>query len=99
MLKLVCIDPRQVIPTEGEEENRPVKIVYDQVMQITSVVHWVMFQSKSPRRHVSFNSLRNHPTRIFVFPGIDTGALSKRNIHVSISRTSCPTKFDVHSHA
>ena len=37
------------------------------------------------------------PTRIFVFPGMETGALNRRSIHVSISFTSCATRLDVHS--
>jgi hypothetical protein len=35
MLKLVYINPRRVIQEEDEEENQPVKIGYDQVVQIT----------------------------------------------------------------
>ena len=34
-------------------------------------------------------------TSTLVFPGTGTGALSKRKIHVSISRTSCMTRLGV----
>lgn len=101
MLILLCIDQHLIIPMVDVMESLREKNVYDQAEQIAWVVHWVRFQSKyslSSKKYLFQNKARILFTKIFVLPGIETGALNKRKIHVSISRTSCSTRLDVHSH-
>jgi hypothetical protein len=49
MLIHVCIDQHPLIQVVNEEENLRVKISYDPVTRITSVVYSEVFQSKSER--------------------------------------------------